>query len=193
MYLILFLHQTTTLFQFRLFVCGCILFCFYIKPQLDLVVVDFFVVVSYSVSTSNHNSLLSGSISFMLYLILFLHQTTTPQRRTSRTASLYLILFLHQTTTCRNSTPNSQLLYLILFLHQTTTIIIHNYISHRCILFCFYIKPQQVVINLVVYPSCILFCFYIKPQRTAIDRLKNSVLQLFLIFKNILTTVTKSI
>ncbi len=62
-------------------------------------------------------------------------------------------------------------LYLILFLHQTTT------------------TTEAVT----VIKRCILFCFYIKPQRTAIDALKNSVLQLFLIFKNILTTVTKSI
>ena len=84
-------------------------------------------------------------------------------------------------------------MYLILFLHQTTTIF-DGYRSYPgCILFCFYIKPQLPLLFGSRLGCCILFCFYIKPQRTAIDRLKNSVLQLFLIFKNILTTVTKSI
>ena len=106
-------------------------------------------VVSYSVSTSNHNIIANGLINEVLYLILFLHQTTTWRKS--------------------------------------------YWFWWCCILFCFYIKPQPAGWSWFLSVSCILFCFYIKPQRTAIDALKNSVLQLFLIFKNILTTVTKSI
>ncbi len=78
---------------------GCILFHFYIKPQLTLsltrgfascILFHFYIkpqhckdnifhqrVVSYSISTSNHNSQPFLSISILLYLIPFLHQTTT--------------------------------------------------------------------------------------------------------------------
>ena len=55
LYLIPFLHQTTTI---RLFFCyfrGCILFHFYIKPQLYARYLCDVDVVSYSISTSNHN------------------------------------------------------------------------------------------------------------------------------------------
>ena len=35
----------------------------------------------------------------MLFLILFLHQTTTPEEEVVEEQPLFLILFLHQTTT----------------------------------------------------------------------------------------------
>ena len=77
----------------------CILFHFYIKPQLfdiefnNIFVVSYSIstsnhnrynnwrkdmlVVSYSISTSNHNLIRMTLILNMLYLIPFLHQTTT--------------------------------------------------------------------------------------------------------------------
>ena len=56
---------------------SCILFHFYIKPQLEIWVLRREQVVSYSISTSNHNKL-SENLGFIgLYLIPFLHQTTT--------------------------------------------------------------------------------------------------------------------
>ena len=88
------------------------MFCFLI---LTLPVVSYFVstsnhnslafcwnilfVVSYFVSTSNHNNDLNGCAQRALYLILFLHQTTTTLRWECAWCWLYLILFLHQTTT----------------------------------------------------------------------------------------------
>ena len=121
LYLIPFLHQTTTSVQFGLTRHCCILFLFYIKPQRHGVKVLAFnrcilflfyikpqlhpqtnkneTVVSYSFSTSNHNSVfdlpcLARVVSYSfstsnhnlicldivllrLYLIPFLHQTTT--------------------------------------------------------------------------------------------------------------------
>ena len=56
-----------------------------------------------------------------LYLILFLHQTTTGSTDEVKTVTLYLILFLHQTTTENGYREYDYTLYLILFLHQTTT------------------------------------------------------------------------
>ena len=81
LWLILFLHQTTTriLVGMPLFSCdlfyfyikpqhsgnpcltrmGCDLFYFYIKPQLWRVPFEQCLVVTYSISTSNHNSILA--------------------------------------------------------------------------------------------------------------------------------------
>ena len=99
---------------------GCILFHFYIKPQPGDFANCMDLVVSYSISTSNHNLGLFGQVFFELYLIPFLHQTTTAALHDHRVAQLYLIPFLHQTTTTAKA------------------IIFHL----CCILFHFYIKPQ---------------------------------------------------
>ena len=77
-------------------------------------------VVSYSISTSNHNFVVVNLFFKQLYLIPFLHQTTT----------LSLILMF------------PVLLYLIPFLHQTTTLLLTAQKQISCILFHFYIKPQ---------------------------------------------------
>ena len=77
LYLIPFLHQTTTGFPSRLTRLCCILFHFYIKPQpCEWLSLRRFV-VSYSISTSNHNLTIDNSEALKLYLIPFLHQTTT--------------------------------------------------------------------------------------------------------------------
>ena len=79
-----------------------------------------------------------------LYLIPFLHQTTTKDQGLFEYSGLYLIPFLHQTTTASTLYEESFWLYLIPFLHQTTTLC--NPILYRssCILFHFYIKPQPI-------------------------------------------------
>ena len=56
-------------------------------------------VVSYSISTSNHNPVVEANARYLLYLIPFLHQTTTIISITLILLLLYLIPFLHQTTT----------------------------------------------------------------------------------------------
>ncbi len=56
-------------------------------------------VVPYHFSTSNHNPRCSIIILIMLYLITFLHQTTTIKPLPFEYLRLYLITFLHQTTT----------------------------------------------------------------------------------------------
>ena len=55
---------------------------------------------------------------------------------------VYLICFLHQTTTLWWTKRLFRLLYLICFLHQTTTFCDRFNYFNRCILFVFYIKPQ---------------------------------------------------
>ena len=102
------------------FATGCILFYFYIKPQLQAVNNWHSGVVYYSISTSNHNKSIKGVTIYMLYIILFLH--------------------------------------------QTTTVSFASIAQSSCILFYFYIKPQRSPCWFRCLPSCILFYFYIKPQ-----------------------------
>ena len=148
MYLILFLYQTTTVLTKPSCLCGCILFCSYIKPQLRSTTQYHLEVVSYSVPISNHNACPALSSTHRLYLILFLYQTTT--------ALKVLIVLLW--------------LYLILFLYQTTTLLNHTAHTVRCILFCSYIKPQPGEYTVCRLVCCILFCSYIKPQRKPSSR-----------------------
>ena len=79
----------------------------------------------------------------LLYLIPFLHQTTTITYQRLWRLQLYLIPFLHQTTTSIDSLNETIKLYLIPFLHQTTTSKPKGSSVFGCILFHFYIKPQH--------------------------------------------------
>ena len=60
-------------------------------------------------------------LSWLLYIVLFLHQTAMPGSYDIEQAKLYIVLFLHQTATGAQSNLNKQRLYIVLFLHQTAT------------------------------------------------------------------------
>ena len=97
---------------------------------------------------------------------MFLHQTTTSDFMRWNSSTLFIILFLHQTTTICASIPltlcclsscsyikpqpsdfmrwNSSTLFIILFLHQTTTICASIPLTLCCLSSCSYIKPQLV-------------------------------------------------
>ena len=99
LYIVLFLHQTTTNFPDSLFFQSCISYYSYIKPQLHVLrLVNEGVVyrtiptsnhnngssllyhrsvVYRTIPTSNHNEPLTNWTSIRLYIVLFLHQTTT--------------------------------------------------------------------------------------------------------------------
>ena len=99
---------------------GCILFHFYIKPQQTSLSYSPCRVVSYSISTSNHNS---------LYFCLRLDRVVSYSISTSNHNIAHYLLHIIE-------------LYLIPFLHQTTTSAMMVAIFKCCILFHFYIKPQ---------------------------------------------------
>ena len=122
------------------------------------------VVVSYWISTSNHNSVSHKRKGSVLYLIEFLHQTTTEWGCIAFSLMLYLIEFLHQTTTSSDPYCFAMSLYLIEFLHQTTTAWTEYTTAVCCILLNFYIKPQQSARSFMFPFCCILLNFYIKPQ-----------------------------
>ena len=110
----------------------------------DTLVMTTACVVSYSISTSNHNQTSSYNGLLQLYLIPFLHQTTTLYIVSFVGFVLYLIPFLHQTTTLALCFCRALALYLIPFLHQTTTTDNEIMVANGCILFHFYIKPQPM-------------------------------------------------
>ena len=109
LYCILFLHQTTTTAAPVPSASSCIASSFYIKPQqahatlvADVSCIassfyikpqqihedyDGFVVVLHPLSTSNHNFSRVDTFNFLLYCILFLHQTTTPLCKLSTSIS----------------------------------------------------------------------------------------------------------
>ena len=172
--------------RFIFFSIRCILFHFYIKPQQAFKSEQSCGVVSYSISTSNHNIYKCPGKLPVLYLIPFLHQTTTLSPKYSAAISCILfhfyikpqhalgkgitidscILFHFYIKPQPKSAKYTQLceLYLIPFLHQTTTSISLYSSSKSCILFHFYIKPQHAEAQKKNRPGCILFHFYIKPQ-----------------------------
>ncbi len=73
----LFLHQTTTSGGVFDTVAGCICLFSYIKPQPLLMLKHLTSVVYVSFPTSNHNNAPTHEWARVLYMSLFLHQTTT--------------------------------------------------------------------------------------------------------------------
>ena len=80
----------------------------------------FIQVVYRTIPTSNHNNAQVMRLNSVLYIVLFLHQTTTG--------------FWLRFCCC--------LLYIVLFLHQTTTLDHDMLDSLCCISYYSYIKPQ---------------------------------------------------
>ena len=122
---------------------SCLSSCSYIKPQPVCYLLGGLRVVYHLVPTSNHNSVSLISLFFLLFIILFLHQTTTQGGFIKEIAVLFIILFLH----------------------QTTTIVAGRYIKTCCLSSCSYIKPQPVSYAILIEVSCLSSCSYIKPQR----------------------------
>ena len=78
---------------------SCISYYSYIKPQLNRFIEIYNIVVYRTIPTSNHNCWLELSPFLTLYIVLFLHQTTTWDMTKPPSMVLYIVLFLHQTTT----------------------------------------------------------------------------------------------
>ena len=124
-------------------------------------------VVYHLVPTSNHNYI-SSYIS-CLSVVYHLVPTSNHNREfdTSMYSELFIILFLHQTTTLNRFLCTNPLLFIILFLHQTTTspLLLIGFCS--CLSSCSYIKPQRQAIQAASNARCLSSCSYIKPQRNA--------------------------
>ena len=77
---------------------------------------------------------------------------------------LYLIPFLHQTTTMRPLMRLPIGCILFHFYIKPQLFDLKDVTDSGCILFHFYIKPQLRLILPILKVGCILFHFYIKPQ-----------------------------
>ena len=112
---------------------SCISYYSYIKPQLYCHSLLQLSVVYRTIPTSNHNLNAEEKKNLALYIVLFLHQTTTVVRVCWRLFGLYIVLFLH----------------------QTTTMLALSFFRFRCISYYSYIKPQlrksTVIFIAVVY------------------------------------------
>ena len=93
--------------------------------------------------TSNHNRMFHHLLFQRLYIVRFLHQTTT---------RVYQYSHCHQ-------------LYIVRFLHQTTTITMFIKVILRCISSVSYIKPQHSLKGPFTLEGCISSVSYIKPQQ----------------------------
>ena len=122
LYIVRFLHQTTTKSQISFIPYRCISFVSYIKPQRIVGHSSFERVVYRSFPTSNHNCSASSHMELKLYIVRFLHQTTTRIWIGHLAHALYIVRFLHQTTTCPPFFSYFYGLYIVRFLHQTTTL-----------------------------------------------------------------------
>ena len=78
---------------------SCISLYSYIKPQPANFCTGFCYVVYLYIPTSNHNLYMVAIVLFLLYIFIFLHQTTTLPPMYLMTLKLYIFIFLHQTTT----------------------------------------------------------------------------------------------
>ena len=120
----------------------------------------------------------------VLFIILFLHQTTTYFRLALSPSVLFIILFLHQTTTRELLSNKQDTLFIILFLHQTTTAGRKCPFSRCCLSSCSYIKPQPSAMLKYSQICCLSSCSYIKPQPIAVNLLVISKILRFELIRN---------
>ena len=162
----------------------CLSSCSYIKPQLVRLIHHPRAVVYHLVPTSNHNGQGCLCILGLLFIILFLHQTTTGRDSGRRGGWLFIILFLHQTTTTRADFHAAIWLFIILFLHQTTTLGVCCKPTLGCLSSCSYIKPQRGTKFHIMFERCLSSCSYIKPQPIATNLLVISKILRFWLLRN---------
>ena len=121
---------------------SCSLFCFYIKPQPSAERLFLLTVVPYFVSTSNHNY---GCGRFFEVLVVPYFVSTSNHNFKDAFPfewMLFLILFLHQTTTFnigKTMQPGCSLFCFYIKPQHSWRVSLS---SVCCSLFCFYIKPQ---------------------------------------------------
>ena len=186
LYIVRFLHQTTTPVTYTSALVCCISSVSYIKPQPATTSVLNCRVVYRPFPTSNHNCFSCRPrqcwlyiVRFLhqtttgscfpfglqrLYIVRFLHQTTTKEIDHAVFAELYIVRFLHQTTTILMLPRLRTQLYIVRFLHQTTTVFLQCNARNGCISSVSYIKPQPSPTDDTLVNGCISSVSYIKPQ-----------------------------
>ena len=147
----------------------CFLSRIYIKPQLLFCKAEKVWVVSYLVSTSNHNL----NIEFIRFSHVVSYLVSTSNHNCCR-----YIKFIFNVVSYLVSTSNHnwlywsillQRLFLISYLHQTTTILENGQMYISCFLSRIYIKPQPFCLSPPKPKRCFLSRIYIKPQPIGVE------------------------
>ena len=121
-------------------------------------------IVSYLFSTSNHNIRAWYASLIRLYLIFFLHQTTTYLPFCGLAVHCILSFFYIKPQPFRVLRCCSYNCILSFFYIKPQLLLCSHTACLHCILSFFYIKPQPYSHSLQLAPYCILSFFYIKPQ-----------------------------
>ena len=170
-----------------MYLCSCISFDSYIKPQQSCFAVFSAAVVYLLIPTSNHNIGGRFCTRRTLYIFWFLHQTTTlteydldklrcisfdsyikPQLPNGTETDIRVVYLLIPTSNHnRRGVVNScKKLYIFWFLHQTTTFVFFYTWVSGLYIFWFLHQTTTVMVAMSLYISCISFDSYIKPQQT---------------------------
>ena len=123
--------------------CSCIFSSSYIKPQPWRHSGAPSGVVSSQVPTSNHNDELDVLLEFQVVSSQVPTSNHNLRDDWNGSTGLYLLKFLHQTTTFKTKAGMLDSLYLLKFLHQTTTLMALCPCVIGCIFSSSYIKPQR--------------------------------------------------
>ena len=135
LFIILFLHQTTTRRFLRRTGWCCLSSCSYIKPQQQFPALLMILVVYHLVPTSNHNE-------------------------DTEEDTEYRVVYHLVPTSNHNDRPCLMIvsrLFIILFLHQTTTTTKAAFRAVGCLSSCSYIKPQPIAVNLLAISKILRF------------------------------------
>ena len=123
-------------------------------------------VVYHLVPTSNHNpNKVFGKIEMVVYHLV----PTSNHNRFIPITTLYPVVYHLVPTSNHNRSEAGaleHLLFIILFLHQTTTRMYVPIFLTCCLSSCSYIKPQQEPVFPYRFICCLSSCSYIKPQLT---------------------------
>ena len=122
LYIVLFLHQTTTILNLQMFLLCCISYYSYIKPQQINFKLDFPRVVYRTIPTSNHNN---EHFEFNPNVVVYRTIPTSNHNLNSRRESDRRVVYRTIPTSNHNRGKRIVILfqlYIVLFLHQTTTV-----------------------------------------------------------------------
>ena len=136
LFIILFLHQTTTSQTFTLPIIRCLSSCSYIKPQ----------------HLARPGSMRKGCLSSCSYIKPQLGSQVHQTQECCLSSCSYI-----KPQQCRLCNFVYLWLFIILFLHQTTTVVVFCSAVMRCLSSCSYIKPQPIVVNLLVISKILRF------------------------------------
>ena len=143
----------------------CLSSCSYIKPQQRDGDILYLSVVYHLVPTSNHNhQTFTMPSTFVVY-----HLVPTSNHNHQAVCSflfwLFIILFLHQTTTCLRTTAFIKSCLSSCSYIKPQPIKVSLIFLMCCLSSCSYIKPQRQFKAQFKGPSCLSSCSYIKPQQ----------------------------